>query len=187
MPSSWKGMVELLTTIYEESSVSHLLFGKTVSRALWADFFVRAAFISKLIDDVLPAVDDQLISQLSNSADVAEADEGEITFSMEEKFASVENEARSSMSNVHQDNTHDVVQGYLPEKLELSNVDEINDLYNELQVHEISEAAESTLMHELRNKSRTAKLWLAYIEYISMLKLFLMLREQRIGIFILWQ
>ncbi|CAE1315794.1 MFI2 [Acanthosepion pharaonis] len=96
------------------------------------------ALISKLIDDVLSAVDDQLISQLSNSADVAEADEGEIAFSMEEKFASVVNEARSSMSNVHQDNTHDVVQGYLPEKLELSDVDEINDLYKELQVHEIN-------------------------------------------------
>lgn len=47
--------------------------------------------MGKIIDSVLPADDDQFTSQLSDSADVADADEGEgITFGMEEGFASVE-------------------------------------------------------------------------------------------------
>lgn len=92
----------------------------------------------------------------------------------------------SSNPDVLQDNFYDVVQGYLPEKLDQSDVDEINDLYNKLQAYEINtddivksstpmklQIVLDTLMHELRTKSRTAKLWLAYIRYIDMLKLFI--------------
>lgn len=58
---------------------------------------------------------------------------------MENEFASVKNEAKlldievtleSSTSDVFQDNVHDMMLGYLPEKLEQSDVDEINNLYN---------------------------------------------------------
>lgn len=65
-------------------------------------------------------------------------------------------------------------------------MDEINKLYNKLQVYEINtddtgkssalvkqQRVLDTLMHVLRSKSRTAKLWLACIEYIDMLKLFI--------------
>lgn len=56
----------------------------------------------------------------------------------------------------------------------------------DIQVHEIStddidkslvlvklQRVLDILMHELRNKSKTAKLWLTYIEYIVTLKLFI--------------
>ena len=78
------------------------------------------------------------------------------------------------------------------EKLEQSDVDEINDLYEKLRAHEISSdeisnypalvkmgRAFDTLMHELGDRSRTAKLWLAYIEYVGTLKLFI--RAERTG------
>lgn len=86
------GLFELLTTIYAESSVLHILSGKVNSRDLRAHFFVHAALVNKLIDAVLPPDADQLTSPLSVSADVAEGDEGEIIFGMEMEFASVENE-----------------------------------------------------------------------------------------------
>lgn len=86
------GLSELLTTIYAESSVLHILSVKVNSGALRAHFFVHAALMTKLIDAVLPPDADQLSSPLSVSADVAEGDEEEIIFAMEVEFASVENE-----------------------------------------------------------------------------------------------
>lgn len=75
-------------------------------------------------------------------------------------------------------------QGYLPEQLEQSDMDEINGLYNELQAHEISsddigkssdlmqlQRLFDTMIDELRSKSRSSKLWLAYSESIEKLKL----------------
>ena len=79
-----------------------------------------------------------------------------------------------------------MVGNFLNEKLEQSDVDEINDLYEKLRAREISSnkisnypvlvkmrRALDILKHELRDRSRTAKLWLAYIEYVDTLKLFI--------------
>lgn len=82
---------ELLTKIYAESPVSHILSGKAVSRDLRAHFFINAALMSKLFDAELSS--DFSTIGLICLADVAEAYEGEIAFSMEEEFTSVENEA----------------------------------------------------------------------------------------------
>ena len=70
-----------------------------------------------------------------------------------------------------------MVGNFLNEKLEQSDVDEINDLYEKLWACEISDNeisiypalvkiwwALDTLMYDLMDRSRTAKLWIAYIE-----------------------
>lgn len=90
MIGAW--LSELLTTIYAETLVSHILSRKAVWRALRVHF-VCAAFMSKL-DAVLPVDGDQLTCQPLDSADIAEADEGEITFGIGKVFASVKNEAK---------------------------------------------------------------------------------------------
>lgn len=90
------------------------------------------------------------------------------------------------------DNFCEMVGNFLNEKLEQSDVNEINELYEKLRAREISsieisnypalvkiQRALDTLMHELRDRSRTAKLWLAYIEYVDTLKLFI--RAERTG------
>ena len=94
-------------------------------------------------------------------------------------------------SELH-DNFCEMVGNFLNEKLEQSDVNEINELYEKLRAREISsieisnypglvkiQRALDTLLHELRDRSRTAKLWLAYIEYVDTLKLFI--RAERTG------
>ena len=48
------GLFELLTTVYGESYVSHILSGKAICRALQAHLLVHAALMSKLIEAVYP-------------------------------------------------------------------------------------------------------------------------------------
>lgn len=83
-----------------------------------------------------------------------------------------------------QGNIRDAVRSYLHEKE--SGVDELSDMDDKIQSHEISgddiskssslvklQRAHDILMYKLRSKSRTANLWLTYIEYIDTLKLFI--------------
>ena len=85
-----------------------------------------------------------------------------------------------------------MIGNFLNEKLEQSNVHEINDLHEKLRAREISSneisnyptlvkmcRALNTSIHELRDRSRIAKLLLGYIEYVDRLKL---LKEPEIGI-----
>ena len=48
------GSSELLTTVYGESSVTHILSRKAISRALRAHVLVHAALMGKIIEAVLP-------------------------------------------------------------------------------------------------------------------------------------
>lgn len=99
------------------------------------------------IDAGLLADADQSSFQLSDSADVAVADKGDLTFVIEAEFAFVKNEPEfldsegtldSSKFDMFQHNLWDIVQCYLPEKLEISGVDKINYLFIKIQAHEIS-------------------------------------------------
>ena len=131
--------------------------------------------MSKLIEVVLP---DQQTGNLTQIAEPVEDDSFRV-----EQNSSTENEAdnldnggdQTSNSELH-DNFCEMVGNFLNEKLEQSNVDEISDFYEKLRAREISSyeisnypalvkmrRALDTLMHELRDRSRTAKVWLAYI------------------------
>ena len=120
------GLSELLPTVYGESSITHILSGKAISRALQAHFLVYAALMSKLIQAVLP---DQ---QTSNLTEDAESEE-DGSFRVEQN-SSAENEADNldngsdqiSNSELH-DNFCGMVCKFLNEKLEQLDVDEIND------------------------------------------------------------
>lgn len=130
------GLSELLTTIYMETSVSHILSGKAVSRALWAHFFVHAALMSKLIDVVFPADTHQILliyqTQLMQQRQMREKlllvwKWSLPLWRMKLSFKILKELLKAGNSIVFQDNFHDVVQGYLAEKLEQFDIDEIND------------------------------------------------------------
>ena len=180
------GLSELLTAVYGGSSVTHILSGKAISRALRAHLLVHTALMSKLIEAVLP---DQQTSNLTEDAEPEEDDSFRV-----EQNSSTENEAdnldngghQTSNSKLH-DNFCEMVGKFLNEKLKQSDV-----LYEKRRAREISSneisnypalvkmrRALDTLMHELRGRSRTTKLWLAFIEYIDALKLFIRAERTR--------
>ena len=79
------GLSELLTTVYGESYVSHILSGKAICRELQAHLLVHAALMSKLIEAVYP---DQQMSNLTEDAEPEEDDSFRV-----EQNSSIENEA----------------------------------------------------------------------------------------------
>ena len=117
---------ELLTTVYGESSITHILSGKAISRALRAHLLEHAALMSKLIQVVLP---DQQTGNLTEDAEPEEDDSFRV-----EQNSSTENEAdnldnggdQTSNSELH-NNFCEMVCKFLNEKLEQLDVDEIND------------------------------------------------------------
>ena len=60
------GLSQLLTTVYGESSVKHIISGKAISSALQAHLLVHAAWMSKFIEAVIPDI------QTSNLTEDAE-------------------------------------------------------------------------------------------------------------------
>ena len=131
------GSSELLTTVYGESSVTHILSRKTISRALRAHVLVHAALMGKIIEAVLP---DQQTSNLTENAEPEEDD----SFSVK-RNSSTENEAdnldnggdQTTNSELH-NNFCEMVPDILNEKLEQSDDNEINDLYEKPRAHEIN-------------------------------------------------
>jgi len=64
------GLEEALETVYAANSVSHMISGKAVSRALHGHFLVEAALVSKLISALLPCQEEEI------SVENAEGEEG---------------------------------------------------------------------------------------------------------------
>ena len=131
------GSSELLTTVYGESSVKHILSGKVISRALRAHLLVHAALMGKIIEAVLT---DQQKSNLTEDAEPEEDDYFRV-----KQNSSTENEAdnldnggdQTTNSELH-NNFCEMVPDILNEKLEQSDDNEINDLYEKPRAHEIN-------------------------------------------------
>ena len=118
------GLSDLLTTVYGESSVPHILSGKAICRALRVHLLVHAALMSKLIETVLP---DQQTSNLTEDAEPEEDDSFRV-----KQNSSTENEAdnldnggdQTSNSELH-NNFRETIGNFLNEKLKQSDVDDL--------------------------------------------------------------
>ncbi|XP_065911780.1 uncharacterized protein [Dysidea avara] len=154
------GLEEALETVYGPNAVSHMISGKSVSRALRGHFLVEAALVNKLMLVVLPYQEE-----------LVEHNEGEDTNDCE----AYDDDPISDKMDVIED------------KLSVDDVKNIYDLYEGIQLQSIAIAdiAESKELLKLEGcllkyklflaeKSRTAKLWLQYIEYVETLKLFVL-------------
>lgn len=160
------GLEEALETVYGPNAVNHMMSGKAISRALRGHFLVEAALVNKLIAAVLPAE----LERNDDSIESVDDDENDDT----------------GRSNEEEKNLEGV------EKISLDDVQKVRDLYQEIFTHSASVVSivesnefinlEQCLMKYkklLEERSPTAKLWLQYIEYIGILKLFI--RAERTG------
>ena len=147
----FSGLSDALETIYGGNTVIHILSGKAISRALRGHFIVQAALMIHLLRRLMP-----------------------YTNRNEEWFT-----------------YQDVEQLDILKQLNESEVKEIESLIrNALEQCDISTCAEADvlnttgkLLQDLKSylcqKSRTAKLWINYIDYIDIVKRFI--RAERCG------
>lgn len=168
------GLEEALETVYGPNAVTHMISGKAVSRALRGHFLVEAALVNKLMLAVLPCREEKDNHSLVEHSEGEGEDGNDYGTSGENPTLEVD----PSISSEH--------------KLDAGEVQKIHDLYegiqdNSMLVSDISESKELIKLDEyllkykafLAEKSRTAKLWLQYIEYVETLKLFI--RAERTG------
>lgn len=147
------GLSECLETIYGANAVKHMMSGKALSRALRGHFLIESVLVSKLINELIQPI--------------TEADR-----ESEEEIQSVENTSSSSISNEEVTEIEkvyrDFVNGTATED-DVLKTTALENLNMKLQLHKDNLAA----------KSRTAKLWMQYIYYINVIKVFI--RAERTG------
>ena len=131
------GLSKLLTTVYGESSVTHILSGKAIYRAFRAHLLVHTVLMSKLIEAVLP---NHRTNNLTDDAEPEEDDSFRVdqNISTEKEADKLDNGSNQTSNSELHDNFCEMVGNFLNEKLEQSDVDEISDLYEKLRAREIS-------------------------------------------------
>jgi hypothetical protein len=147
---SGSGLEDMLGTVYGENTVVHMLSGKAFARALRGHFLVDAALTLKIMKLILP------------------------------KAEGYDN----NLSRLNQVCTADV--------LNEVDVSELETLFEKISKGEMSldEVVENLVLRRLKtlydakkniliNNSRTAKLWINYMEYIDIVKMFI--RAERTG------
>ena len=167
------GLEEALEMIYGPNAVNHMMAGKAISRALRGHFLIESALVNKLITAVLPA--ELELNKPSN--DIIESEDDDRDTDMECDSISFEN-VEVNLERM--------------EKLSLDEVQKICDLYQEtlaqsMSIVEMVESKEFIKLEQclmkyktlLEESSPTAKLWLQYIDYVGVLKLFI--RAERTG------
>jgi len=155
------GLEEALETAYGANAVSHMISGKAVSRAMRGHFLVEAALVNKLMSAVLPCYEEEM---LLNDTEEEEGID----------YEAYGNNPISDVSSSYED------------KINTDDVKAISELYDGVQAKSltISDIVESKELLKLERcllryklfleeHSRTAKLWLQYIEYVETLKLFI--------------
>ena len=172
------GLEEALESVYGPNAVTHMISGKAVSKALRGHFLVEAALVNKLILAVLPAAGENNGSDTGNPNEEMQQDKSEFSHYSSGDME-VEMEPIGEMEKTE-------------DKLDACEVQRIHQLYQEVEnksipVSNIAESKELLKLDEcllkykelLAENSRTAKLWLQYIEYVETLKLFI--RAERTG------
>ena len=173
------GLQQALDNIYGSNTVEHMFTGKATTRALRGHFLTESALQTKLLRSLLPAHLTLCINE-SNDADVPK-----------EKIGPNE-------EYVHQDSQHENQRPMLDDKrysfqLENEQVEELSTLVKSVEkepAKTVDLASNSSVlrhlnekllqyMKELCNSSRTAKLWIQYLRYVEILKLFI--RAERRG------
>jgi hypothetical protein len=164
------GFNELLGTCYGSNAVIHMMSGKAVSRSIRGHFLAEAALMTKLLTMLIPQR--YATKTFTTSAFNAEF---ESDYDKEEFITA---------------------SGYPIERrdecLDEGEFEELLILFTKLKDKEISlddllqssailklNTSLQTLNHELIEKSRTAKLWISYMDYVNVVKLFI--RAERTG------
>lgn len=171
------GIQEALLTIYGTNAVEHMLTGKAIAKALRGHFLIESAVATKLLEKFFPFQPELLSSAARQSSryDVGKPDDMEINprdaseLNLDKEIDSIQ---------------YDVNPTYHSHCSQLSSdkTEELSKLYTsaELSDHAIqSESLQSfqkqitEYKDRLRQSSRTSKLWLQYLSYVEVLKLYI--------------
>ena len=202
------GLDEALTTVYGKNSIPSIKSGKAVSRAIRSHFLVEAALVSKLLKPILPDITEETADiggigffepsnenetdedYLSRSEEQDEVlsdyneNEGnerdfELDDDIEDGNEEIEMESSFEQTLLNSLSTEQMVE--LKSLLDQMNEspDDAVTLVNESAVLKIIQQLLEEIKEELRNSSRTARLWLQYVDYVGILKLFM--RAERTG------
>lgn len=192
------GIEEALETVYSSNVVTHIISGKAVSRALRGHILIEAALVAKLMQSVLPPdnSDSEGSAEFGLDHDIQlYSDAGARMDSDVDIEGGVElNETEASTELVfdhsYQENatigTQMEIDMGLEHKVDAAVAEKIQALYEEVlnKSMPVSTATNSKELAKLENtldmyksmlaeRSPTAKLWLQYIEYMEILKLFI--------------
>jgi hypothetical protein len=150
---SGSGLTDALEVCYGPNTVTHMMTGKAVSRAVRGHFMVDAALGTKLMKHILP--------DETNSADsscVLTEDGSDLS--------SVEKLGPSDISDLHAAYQHAMNDQQSTDTLDLTPLLKL-------------ERSLCHLRRKLSIESRTSKLWLQYMDHIQTLKMFI--RAERSG------
>ena len=173
------GLTDAFQAIYGSNAVEHIMTGKAVSRALRAHFLTESALTTKLLSkfipkDVLPSLEEFVQPEHSESKNDGNL-EKEMLCQEEEVYSrdGMENLLESSLKKVDSDKLKALSESVMNEPVasadHVATLEDLEILTENLQ----------QLKDELCRVSRTSKLWIQYISYIEVLKLFI--RAERTG------
>ena len=159
------GLEEAMEQVYVENSVPHIISGKAFSRALRAHFLLESALVNKLM---APLIDRSGTDEKSDEENVEGNQFEEHIIEDTEQYGTVHvKELKAELESFSKGLDEDI-----PFDIELyptiAKLQDILDDYKDI----------------LNDSSRTAKLWLQYLHYIDVVKIFI--RAERTGDFNLY-
>ena len=172
------GLAESFEILYGEPTVRHMFAGKAVSRALRGHFLVGAVLMTNLLRHLFPT--DYIYFQEADELLTGEEQDSE------DNLRDIEfNEDDDVLYAFSNDLTHEIV-------IEDADILEIKKLYESFisENDSIENVNKSEALSKLFNflekykdrfalRSRTARLWIQYLEYITIIKIFI--RAERTG------
>ena len=169
------GLSNLLEMIYGENAVKHIMTGKAVSRALRGHFLIESVLTKKILKILLP---DDWVAE-STEADIERGNEDEerqdigVAESMEANLETGIDDEEIQLIEMKREVTKDTLEEI--EELFASFIDgevTIDDVSGSEAMQNLEICLQRCKAY-LSSKSRTSKLWIQYLEYISILKLFI--------------
>ena len=155
---SGSGLSEALQTIYAPKAVEHMISGKAVSRALRGHFLLGSALMTQLLNQCFPELlsnQETVKDPSQESNDKNNMDNGELV--LKESFLNEYevNQIKSLCKKVLEEPVESVALVNSSEE-----ISKLRTLFEEYK-------------DELTKTSRTAKLWLQYLDYINILQFFI--------------
>ena len=145
------GLEEILGEIYGPNTIEHVLSGKAYDRAVRGHFLVQAALIDMLLD--------YLKTPMQAEPDDAPVIVGDHCVA-QQLAGSLSDFDLTALDVLYEQTVHDGV-----------NTDDTTVLQSDALVYALSQL--EVLKCSLSAQSRTARLWLLYVKYVSMLRTFI--------------
>ena len=182
--------------VYGVNAVTHMMSGKAVSRAIRGHLLVESPLMTRLTEAVLPRKSDQgddddtIMEQ--QSATVEPDDEDRTGSVFEDVYVSddPDSECHDELDVILNDVDNNLLESTTRlNQIELEQLRSSCELLRNLEI-DVETACDSPALLKLENiledikceqkkRSRTAQLWLTYMDYIDTLKLFI--RAERLG------